>query len=74
MSDLPIPTPVQGQAQPSAASGIPVLSSAASTDVKLLTAQAIEQIEAAVLQTTTNAAERALQIHSIKEAYLKKIK
>ena len=75
MDNLPQPMPGgavpvnNAVAQPSIPS--PAMAAVSQSDPKLLEADAVEQIEAAVLQTTTSPAERALQIHAIKTAYLK---
>lgn len=80
MNDLPMPAG-DGQVAPgpidatttgqTPAVSQPVAAQAASSDPKILQDAAVEQIEAAILQTTTNPAERAVQIHAIKAAYLK---
>lgn len=73
MDELPIPS--SGSAVPAdsaQANQLPTQANpSAAADPKALQANAAEQIEAAILQTTTSPAERAQQIHAIKAAYLK---
>lgn len=75
MDDLPIPQPTSPAAQNlnAATASTPPTGTAAGSpqNPDLLQDDAVEQIEAAILQTTTSPAERALQIHAIKTAYLK---
>jgi hypothetical protein len=77
MTDLPIPvTPIasdqtQAPGNVTAASSISMAQTTTSSDPKLLQEQAIEHIEAAILQTATNPGERAKQIQAIKSAYIK---
>ncbi len=78
MTDLPLPTsgvpdvqtsvPQETQAQPQDLGGGV---SSAIADPKLLQDKTIEQIEAVIVQTATNPAERAQQLQSIKAAYIR---
>ena len=72
MDDLPEPiAAVQLSANTAGGSQAQQVAPATTTDPKVLQANAVEQTEAAILQTTTSPAERALQVHAIKAAYLK---
>lgn len=71
---MPVPTQPAGQPQAMSATpgGVPEAKRPnPAAGRKMLQAQAVEQIEAAILQTTTSPAERALLIHNIKAAYIK---
>jgi hypothetical protein len=75
MSDLPQPLPpTNNPIEPGSSSfaAVPTPGQQAQpVSGKMLQTQAVEHIEAAILQTTTNPAERALMIHNIKAGYIK---
>jgi hypothetical protein len=73
MTDLPMPVaPVANGGVPDPA-GMAPASPALAGNPAALQDRATEQTEAAILQTTTNPAERAVQIHAIKAAYIKAV-
>lgn len=79
MSDLPSPVPtptpqsvdLSDTAVPKGLTAPPRQTE--QVDTKSLRAQCTNQIEAAILQTTTKPVERAAMIHDIKAAYIKTV-
>lgn len=73
MTDLPMPVAPAANSGVTDPAGTTPVSPALPGNPAALQDRAIEQTEAAILQTTTNPAERAVQIHAIKAAYIKAV-